>query len=259
MIPEHGSEEASSFWKHLVDNRRYVQENLQGIHERESRRFLSQHPSHVYQDGERVGYQNHKKNSTKNKLHPPWKGPGEMVGRVGTNQYLVATDKGEMFLDTMQILPYMPSSLTEQARLHYDTDEEFLFETDRYIVEHIRDHRKTGRGKNQRLELGVKYPGCLEYEWHPASSFMNNVTKLCLKYNKKHNVPFFIRQLSGSQLNWIWREKECYAIVAALLKWHGWVDNKQVEVRTDHRSLEIWALEELQTQGGSLSAPSVLA
>ena len=63
-------------------------------------------------------------------------------------------------------------------------------------------------------------------------------------------LAFFSRKLSGSQLNWSPREKECYAIVAALLKWHGWVGNKRVEVRTDHRSLENWATEDLKTVGG---------
>ena len=51
-------------------------------------------------------------------------------------------------------------------------------------------------------------------------------------------LAFFSRKLSGSQLNWSPRERERYAIVAALLKWHGWVGNKAVEVRTDHGSLE---------------------
>ena len=63
-------------------------------------------------------------------------------------------------------------------------------------------------------------------------------------------LALFSRKLSGSQLNWSPREKEWYAIVAALLKWHGWAGNKQVEVRTDHRSLEIWATEDLKTVGG---------
>ena len=36
-------------------------------------------------------------------------------------------------------------------------------------------------------------------------------------------LAFFSRKLSGSQLSWSPGEKECYAIVAALLKWHGWV------------------------------------
>ena len=61
---------------------------------------------------------------------------------------------------------------------------------------------------------------------------------------------FFSRKLSGSQLIWCPRENECYAIVAALLKWHGWVGNKRVEVRTEHRSLENWATRDLKTLGG---------
>ena len=50
-------------------------------------------------------------------------------------------------------------------------------------------------------------------------------------------------------MNWTPREKECYAIVATLLKWHGWVGNKRVDVRTDHRSLENWATKDLKTVG----------
>ena len=63
-------------------------------------------------------------------------------------------------------------------------------------------------------------------------------------------LAFFSRKVSGSQLNWDPREKECHIIVAALLKWHGWVGNKRVKVRTDHRSLENWATEDLKTMGG---------
>ena len=60
-------------------------------------------------------------------------------------------------------------------------------------------------------------------------------------------LAFFSRKLSCFQWNWSPREKECYAILAALLKWHGWVGNKRVEVRTDHRSLENWDTEDLET------------
>ena len=63
-------------------------------------------------------------------------------------------------------------------------------------------------------------------------------------------LAFFSHKGSGSQLNWSPQGKECYAIVAALLKWHGWVGNKRVEVRMDHRSLENWGTENLRTVGG---------
>ena len=63
-------------------------------------------------------------------------------------------------------------------------------------------------------------------------------------------LAFFSSNLSGSKLNWSTREKECYAIVAALLQWHCWVGNRRVEVSTDHGSLKDRATKELKTVGG---------
>ena len=58
-------------------------------------------------------------------------------------------------------------------------------------------------------------------------------------------VSFFSRKLGQSQLNWTPREKETYAIVASLRKWAGWVGFQPVLVKTDHRSLENWVLENI--------------
>ena len=71
-------------------------------------------------------------------------------------------------------------------------------------------------------------------------------------------LAFFSRKLSGSQLNGSPREKECYAIVAALLEWDGWMGNKRVEVRTDTVALII-ALWRTLNRGGLLCTPSTLA
>ena len=106
VIPEHGSQDAIHFFQRLVANCKYVQQKLQDIHDRESTKILQQLPPHVYQEGERVWCQNHKKNSNKRKLDSLWQGPGEVLGRVGTNQYLVATEKGEVVLDSMRIKTY---------------------------------------------------------------------------------------------------------------------------------------------------------
>ena len=65
-----------------------------------------------------------------------------------------------------------------------------------------------------------------------------------------HPLTLFFRKLSGSQVNLTPGEKECYAIVATLPKWHGLLGNKRVEVRTDHRSLENLTTEDLRTVGG---------
>ncbi len=60
-------------------------------------------------------------------------------------------------------------------------------------------------------------------------------------------VSFFRRKLGQSQLNWIPREKETYAIVAALRKWAGRVVFQPILVKTDQRSLEHWVTENIDT------------
>ena len=63
-------------------------------------------------------------------------------------------------------------------------------------------------------------------------------------------VGFFSRKLAKSQLNWTPREKETYAVVSALRKWAGWIGLQSVLVTTDHKSLEDWVLEKMDTPSG---------
>jgi hypothetical protein len=63
-------------------------------------------------------------------------------------------------------------------------------------------------------------------------------------------VAFFSRKLAKSQLNWTPREKETYAIVSALRKWAGWIGLQPVVVKSDHKSLEEWVTEKMDTPSG---------
>ena len=63
-------------------------------------------------------------------------------------------------------------------------------------------------------------------------------------------VGFYSRKLAGSQRNWSTREKETYAIVAALRKWAGVIGFQPVVVTTDHRALENWVTEHVDTPSG---------
>ena len=63
-------------------------------------------------------------------------------------------------------------------------------------------------------------------------------------------VGFFSRKLAKSQLNWTPREKETYAIVSALRKWAGWIGLQPLLIRTDHKSLEDWVKEKMDTPSG---------
>ena len=64
-------------------------------------------------------------------------------------------------------------------------------------------------------------------------------------------VAFCSRKLTASQVSgWTPREKETYAVVLALQKWASWIGLQPVLVLTDHKSLESWATEVLDTPSG---------
>ena len=74
VIPEHGSEDALKFFADMITNRQYVQRQLQRIHDAQAQRFLADHPTNVYQEGEYVWYSGHDK-AKNSKLHRVWTGP----------------------------------------------------------------------------------------------------------------------------------------------------------------------------------------
>ena len=63
-------------------------------------------------------------------------------------------------------------------------------------------------------------------------------------------VCFFSRKLTTSQMNWSPREKEAYAVIASLTKWAGWIGSSEVTVVTDHKSMESWIREAVDTPSG---------
>jgi hypothetical protein len=70
----------------------------------------------------------------------------------------------------------------------------------------------------------------------------------------KRTVPvaFMSRKLTGSQRNWVPREQETYAIILALQKWESWIGLQPILVLTDHKALESWAKEVLDTPSGPI-------
>ena len=48
------------------------------------------------------------------------------------------------------------------------------------------------------------------------------------------------------------REQETYAIILALQKWESWIGLQEVLVLTDHKALESWSNEVLDTPSGPL-------
>ena len=63
-------------------------------------------------------------------------------------------------------------------------------------------------------------------------------------------VGLFSRKLAQAQLNWVPREKETYTIVASLRKWACHIGFQPIVVTTDHKALENWTTEHVDTPSG---------
>ena len=65
---------------------------------------------------------------------------------------------------------------------------------------------------------------------------------------ERHLVAFCSRKLTAIQARgWSPREKETYAVILALMKWASWIGLQPVLILTDHKALEHWATEQLET------------
>ena len=73
-----------------------------------------------------------------------------------------------------------------------------------------------------------------------------------VKEKKTVPVAFMSRKLTPGQRNWVPREQETYAIILALQKWESWIGLQPVLVLTDHKALEHWAKEILDTPSGPI-------
>ena len=65
-----------------------------------------------------------------------------------------------------------------------------------------------------------------------------------------HPPAFWSCKITTRQQNLSAREQEAYASLCALRRYEGWILGHCVEVLTDHRSLESWRTEHVDTPGG---------
>ena len=72
-------------------------------------------------------------------------------------------------------------------------------------------------------------------------------------------VAFFSRKLAEGKVKWVPRDKETYAIIAALEKWQSWIGHQPVLVLTDHMSLKECTNEVLDPPQWSYGAPFEMA
>ena len=144
-------------------------------------------------------------------------------GKKGSKKKIVWTEEDKVAFEKLK------ASLVEGLSLqHLNPDRPFVLRTDASdraigaVLEQLVDKERTG-----------------------------HITPEEAKTLKTVPVAFFSRKLTTGQVQrWTPREKEAYAVVSALEKWASWIGFQPVLVLTDHRSLEHWATEVLETPTG---------
>ena len=135
---------------------------------------------------------------------------GREAGRAGSKVRVQWTDECD------EAFVQLKAALCEVATLHVPKfDRPFYLRTDasKYAVGAVLEH--------QDLETGAHYP-----------------------------LAFWSRKLSPRQMQWSLREQETYAIICALKKYQSWIGTNRVEILTDHRSIEYWSTEHVNTVSG---------
>ena len=106
-----------------------------------------------------------------------------------------------MALDTMRLKPYVaPEEGTPP--LHYLTDQDFLVESDKYVIGGIVSHMKVERGRCKHIEWEVKYRGYPETEFQPASALMHDMDVLWTQYNQKHKIDLELSDIRQVLARW---------------------------------------------------------
>jgi hypothetical protein len=102
-----------------------------------------------------------------------------------------------------------------------------------------------------RCDASDRAIGAVLEQIHPDLKNDTPIRERVLTEKCTRPVAFLSRKLApGPAKTWSVREKETYAIVCAILKWATWIGIQPVLILTDHKSLESWATELLDTPSG---------
>ena len=186
ISPTAGCEDALQFFERLISERKLVQKRLTDIHRKAMEEYRRLHPITVYRPGEKVLIRVDKEHQDKHleKLERLWKGPAEVLKRVGTGRYLVSTDRAEEVIPTIRMKPFLERLRGTKVPLHYYTEREEMVDSEKYILEKVLKHR-VRKGKHEWL---VKYRGYPEPEWQPVTSFLHDINSYWLAFNARKGV-----------------------------------------------------------------------
>ena len=198
IFPHSECKDAIDFFRELTADREWVQKRLTAIHKREIDRFLAKHPQQVFKPGEKVWVKVNREGLDKEatKLSRLWKGPVEILQRVGKGRYRVNTEKGERVYHTLDLKPCVEPVDGGSHPVHWYQDVTGVVEDPTYEVEKILAHREVKDKKdNTHIKWRVKYKGHDKIEWQPASAFMHDITDQWCQFNKAQGLDISLKDV----------------------------------------------------------------
>ena len=172
---------AGQWLEKLEDSRKYIQDRLMKIHEKERARYISEHCLQKYEPGDKVWLKTLSKD--KNKLDPLWMGPCEILKHVHGGRYTVQTPFGDEDHHMDSFKPYKTDLKGKSIPFLYYKPPT-VPEDDNWIVEKILKHRQ----KDGRLQWLVKWKGHKQQTWEYAEQFVGHTQSDWKEYNQKHNI-----------------------------------------------------------------------
>ena len=179
------SDLAEKWFEKVQGLRRDVQQRIQDIHNKLSKRFQQSHTCVEYQRGDRVWVRNLPHEASK--LDPLWTGPCEVMDRVGNRgRYQVAIDGNIVEVHADRLKMYLPHVDGTKIVLNFYRPHRQVPEDDSFVVDKILSHRI----RNGQRQWKVQWQG-YDHDfdtWEPASSFVGHLQQDRIAYNRKHHI-----------------------------------------------------------------------
>ena len=191
----HVSVDCEEWFTSLDTLRKEVQLKVVQVHDKESARYRRQFGVQEYQIGDKVWIRNSKERTRCAKLDTLWYGPCEIKARIGnTGRYTVSMFYGDDDIHIEDIKPYFPSIDGTAIPYLYFMPKATMPTTDTHVVDKILDHR-IRHGKH---EWKVRWKGYNSESdtWEPATNFIGFIQQDWIRWNKQHNIPFSVSDIS---------------------------------------------------------------
>ena len=197
VVDSEGCEDATQFCNRVAAERGLVQEKLEAIHGQQLDKYLREHPPSALVARDRVWVQNPEEELET--LGRVWQEPAEIIDRISDSVYRVNHNGVEQDLSVERLKSFVQLHDGRQPPLHYYAERREIHDNS-YMGKWVNKHECRRKGANGREKRDrqtfhgakpwwyVKLRDHARLEWHPAASFLHDITSTWMQYNMQHGL-----------------------------------------------------------------------